>query len=242
LNLAVILDRLGQSAGLLDACSGAGGLGLLCGQNGYWNLAHVLAGVRSTGDVTLNEQGVRILPGGVNLLSRSSSASSLPQDLIDFENELHWLIVDTGAHREEAHQFARSADVALVVTTPEPTAVAEAYAAIKSLSAEGVANITVLVNQADSDEQARMILIRLRHAARAFFGGDISFAGAIPFDPAVGQSVCRRVPLANVEPEAPAVLAIEQVARRLSRIVSRRHVETYVGRLHREAQRKTETT
>ena len=90
----------------------------------------------------------------------------------------------------------------------------------------------MLVNQAESQQQAQQILDRLRHAARTFLGGDIGLAGFIPFDAAVSQSVFRRVPLIDIAPAGPAQQALEQMGQRLTRTVSARRGGRFIERLH----------
>ncbi len=234
LNLAIAFARQGVSAGLLDVSQGTGSLGLLCGQNGYWNFEHVAAGTRDLKDILLTgPHGIQIVPGASHLLTSGELRNSAVRDMATFESQHDWLIVDTGADLSAARCFAAPADCTLIVTTPEPTAVAEAYAAMKLLAAEGASAVSVLVNQADSPQQAQQILDRLRHAARTFLGGDIGLAGFIPFDPAVSQSVFRRVPLIDIAPTGPAQQALEQMGQRLTRTVSARREGSFIERLQR---------
>lgn len=224
LNLAMSLGLAQASVGLLDASPGTGSLSLLCGQNGYWNLDHVAAGIRTLDEVTLSvNPNVTILPGADRLSHFSISAGTW-KSLIEFESRHDWLLIDTGSDLNQATGFATTADATLVVTTPEPTSVAEAYGAVKRLCSRGVTAISVLVNQADSEVQGLQIMDRLRHAAKAFLTSDIGLAGIVPFDSEVSQSVFRRIPLitrgaADVEP-SPARQAMEALASRLMRVVT----------------------
>lgn len=233
LNLAVAFARQGALAGLLDVSQGTGSLGLLCGQNGYWNFEHVAAGTRDLKDIVLTgPRGIQIVPGAGHLLASGEPRPSAVRDMTTFESRHDWLIVDTGTDLSAARRFAAPADCTLIVTTPEPTAVAEAYAAMKILAAAGVSGVSVLVNQADSPQQAQQILDRLRHAARTFLGGDIGLAGFIPFDAAVSQSVFRRVPLIDIAPTGPAQQALELMGQRLTRTVSARRGGSFIESFH----------
>lgn len=220
-NLAATLARQNTAVGMLDISDGTGSLGLLGNQNGYWNLEHVLAGSRSLQEVTLSgSNGTQIIPGSRHLLNTATIRTAAWRELMEFEQRQAWLIADLGFDVGRARSIAAAVNHALLVTTPEPTSVAEAYGTLKSLAAAGVARVSVLINQADSNEQAAQIMDRLRHAARTFLSSDISLAGIIPFDPVVAQAVFRRVPWIEVDPGCPAQLAIEQVAQRLNRTVS----------------------
>lgn len=217
LNLAIAMARQGAAVGLLDASPGAGNLSLLCGQNGYWNLEHVAAGARTLDEITLMAPcGAKIIPGAHHLLQESQPGSMALQAIAKFEHQADWIIVDVGTVAADCQAFAAAADRTLIVTTPEPTSVAGAYAVIKMLAAAGINAVSVLVNQADTPHQAEQVLIRLRHATRAFLGSDIGLAGWVPHDPAVSESVFSRVPFASGRTGGPALLAIEQLEQRLN--------------------------
>ena len=227
LNLAVALARRGDSVCLVDASPGIGHLELLCGQNGYWNLSHVAAGSRCLEDVVLDGlYGVRIVPGASCLLDETDSHAGLLRELAELEQDHDWLIIDA-----VASPFAHAADRVLIVTTPEPTAIAEAYATLKGLSATDGPLASALVNRADSEQQALQILSRLRHAGRSFLRTDFDRAGFIPNDPAVWQSVSARRPLVEIEPTCLAQQALERLAERLARTVTSRNEVGYFQRL-----------
>ncbi|MBS0203558.1 MAG: P-loop NTPase [Planctomycetes bacterium] len=232
LNLAIALAKAGASVGLVDASPGTGSLGILCGQNGYWNLEHVAAGSRTLDDIVLpGPHGIQIVPGGSHLLSATEPGSFLPRELGAFEQRHDWMIIDAGSDIRNNQWFAAPADGTLIVTTPESTAVAETYAAIKSLAATGVPSVSVLVNQAQSTQQAQQILDRLRHAARGFLGTDLGLAGGIPWDAQVGQSVSERIPLSDIQSPGAAWNALKQLGQRLQRTTSTQAANGYVDRL-----------
>lgn len=233
LNLAVALARRGDSVCLVDASSSLGHLELLCGQNGYWNLSHVAAGSRCLEDVVLDgPHGMHLVPGASCLLDETDSLAGLRRELTDLERDHDWLIIDTaGGPPRLASPFAHAADRALIVTTPEPTSIAEAYATLKGLSAAAGPLASALVNRADSEQQALQILERLRHAGRSFLRTDLDRAGFIPNDPAVWQSVASRCPLVDIEPTCPAQQALGRLAERLARTVTTRDETCYFQRL-----------
>jgi flagellar biosynthesis protein FlhG len=133
------------------------------------------------------------------------------------ERDHEFLIIDTGAgiHRS-VRQFIAAAQTAIIVTTPEPTAIADAYATLKALTGgSDLLQPFILVNQADSPDQAREIIARVQQTARTFLHLTVTSAGHIPRDPAVPAAVARRKPLLAENCSTPAGLAIEQLARRV---------------------------
>ena len=135
----------------------------------------------------------------------------------ELERSHDFLIVDTGSgiHRT-VRQFAAAADLLLIVTTPEPTAIADAYATIKAYC--GLADgpqMEVLVNQADSATQARAILSRLQQTSRMFLKADVGSSGHILRDPCVVRSVAARRPFVLESPRSSASKQIRRLAQQL---------------------------
>lgn len=228
LNLAIALRTLGHNVCLLDANLGLGNIDLLCGLNGYWNLAHVITGARTLGEITLaGPGGVHVIPGASGLADVADCPPAAHREILlqleELEQTHDFLIIDTGTGIHRAvRQFVAAADIVLVVTTSEPTSIADAYATIKTLTASReVAEPQVLVNQADSVELAREIICRLQQTARTFLHAPVGSAGIIPRDPALTQAVVRRVPLQIDNPRSPAARAIEQLARRVINLSQR---------------------
>ena len=222
LNLAIALQKMGHTVCLLDANLGLGNIDLLCGLNGYWNLSHVVSGARTVAEIILEGPcGIHVVPGASGLLDAADCSPVAQREILsqldEFERQHDFLIIDTGTgiHRTVRH-FVAAAQTVLVVTTPEPTAIADAYATLKALTAGSeLMQPHILVNQADSPEQAREIIARVQQTARTFLHVTVSSAGLHSRDPAVVQAVVRRKPFAAESTRTPAALAIEQLARRI---------------------------
>ncbi|HTI50270.1 MAG TPA: MinD/ParA family protein [Planctomycetaceae bacterium] len=245
LNLAIALQQLGRSVGLLDANPGLGNIDLLCGLSGYWNLSHVVSGARSIAEITLEgPAGIHVVPGACGLFEATASSLAAQRELFaqleDLERGYEFLMLDagTGLHRN-VRQFVSAADTALVVTTPEPTAIADAYATLKLLTTgPGAAPPHILVNQADSPEQAREIIARVQQTARTFLHVTVASAGFIPRDSAVPESVVLRKPFLVHASRSPAARAVEQLARRVVNLASGDTPATpYFARFRHSAER-----
>lgn len=220
LNLAIALARLDASVCLLDANMGLGNIDLLCGLNGYWNLSHVISGARTLSEIVLDgPAGVHVIPGASGLADMADCPASVQQDLLrqleELEQAHDCLVIDTGTgiHRL-VRQFVSAADIVLVVTTPEPTSIADAYATIKALSAKEPPRIEALVNRAESASQGRAVMERLQQTTRLFLHAELGAAGCVPDDPHVSIAVRQRQPFQVEAPDCPAAKALEQLARR----------------------------
>lgn len=123
------------------------------------------------------------------------------------------LVIDTaaGIGREVALPLVAS-KVVLVVVTPEPTSLADAYALIKVLEQSSPGkDVRVLVNQAADQDEAALTFARLRRVAQAYLRRDLVFAGSVPRDRAVAEAVRSRRPFAG-NPDSSAARALRALA------------------------------
>jgi flagellar biosynthesis protein FlhG len=224
LNLAIALARLGARTCLVDANLGLGNIDLLCGLNGYWNLSHVISGARSVPEIVLaGPEGVNVIPGASGIAELGECPSTVQADVLrqlaEFEEEHNFLVMDTGAGlHHTTSQFLEACDIVLVLTTPEPTSIADAYALIKNVSARDIPRLEVLVNQSDSAPQAHLVTQRIQETARMFLHVEVSAGGFVPKDPSVATAVVRRKPFLIDSPQSSASSAVCQLAMRLKRV------------------------
>lgn len=221
LNLAIALAKSGDRVCLIDANSGLSNIDLLCGLNGYWNLSHVVSGARALSEIILDgPEGIHVVSGAGGLAQLRDCPHEIRRDVLrqttQLEEQHDFLVIDTGAGGQDSgRMLAAAADVALVVTTTEPTSIADAYATVKALSAAPPPNLMVVVNQVESGQQAAAIIDRMRRTAGLFLHTEIAHAGHIPHDRAVIHSVARRIPLLVDAPRSAAAEAVVKLARRL---------------------------
>ncbi|MEX0728734.1 MAG: MinD/ParA family protein [Planctomycetaceae bacterium] len=220
LNLALAIARQGARVCLIDANLGLGNIDLLCGLNGYWNLSHVVIGSRDLSDIILaGPGGIDLIPGASGLADLADCPPAAQQSLLRqmkrLEEDYDFLILDTGTGIHTAvRKFVAAADLVLVVTTPEPTAIADAYATIKAIQDDDYSRLEVLVNQCDAD-YAHRISDRIAQTAKMFLHKTVAAAGSIPYDPVMVSTVLRRKPLMVDSPQSPAAQALTQLARRM---------------------------
>lgn len=219
LNLAIALAQRGRRVVLLDADLGLANLEVLCQLDCPYNLSHVLCGARELSDVLVSgPAGVRILPGAGGISSLADAEPSLRRALLAEFDELEAgsdeLLVDTGSGLHRAvREFIVAADRPILVATPEPTAITDAYAVVKALAADRQRIAwRLVVNQADSPAEAQHVLDRIGTAARRFLGIAVPSAGFVPADPHVPAAVRRRRPVILEYPACPASCAIRHLA------------------------------
>ncbi|MFM9961040.1 MAG: P-loop NTPase [Planctomycetaceae bacterium] len=216
LNVAVAMAQAGARVCLLDANPGLSNIDLLCGLNCYWNFGHVLTGAKSLSEVILKgPAGINILPGASGLLELAAT-QNLSEEIASLETAYDVLIVDAATGlTETARRFAQVADITFLITTPEPTAVADAYATLKAWQGSVTAMPEVLVNRANSAAEAKQILERFRQTVEMFLRCPPPSGGWIAEDAAVAQAVAARRPFVETAPEGAATRDVRAIAKRL---------------------------
>ena len=228
-NLAAQFAKAGKKVVLLDADLGMANADVLCGVELGHNLAHFIARSATLDQVTVETAGGFSLIGGASGLARVADLGEDERQRIvtalgDVEREADVLLIDTGAGiSRNVLSFTRSADHVLVVTTPEPTAITDAYALIKvqtrDLGREALQqrNVSLLVNNARSVSEARLVHDRIAKVSKDFLNVELLDAGHVFSDDAVPLAVRRRKPFVIEQPRSPASVCIARLAQRLER-------------------------
>lgn len=234
-NLAIRLAEAGKSVVLLDADLGLANADVLCNIDLPANLSHVIARRKDLSDVLVRAPGGFSLIGGASGLARMADLTDADRQRIvnamaELEARADVILIDTGAGiSPNVLAFTRAADHVLVVTTPEPTAITDAYAVVKVISRADRAKpfadaaerrISLLVNQCRSVGEARVVHERIAKVARQFLGVSVFDAGFIPADEQVSAAVRRRSPFVLSAPKCPAACAVSQLAIRLEQGVA----------------------
>jgi flagellar biosynthesis protein FlhG len=233
-NLAVQFAAVGKKVVLLDADLGLANADVLCNVDLPANLSHVISRRKDLKDVLFDAPGGFKLIGGASGLARMADLSDDDRErivtaLAELEDQSDIILIDTGAGiSSNVLSFTRAADHVLVVTTPEPTAITDAYAVIKVLSRqyalpeEDHRRISLLVNQVRSPVEGKIVHERIARVARQFLSVPVLDAGYIMDDEQVPLGVRRRLPFMIGSPRSPASLCIAQLAMRLEQGVSNR--------------------
>jgi flagellar biosynthesis protein FlhG len=226
-NLAIKFSAAGKEVVLLDADLGLANADVLCNIDLPHNLSHVIARKKELREVIVKTPGGFGLIGGASGLARMADLSDsdrqrLINALAELESRADVLIIDTGAGiSPNVLAFTRAADHVLVVTTPEPTAITDAYAVIKVLSRDGAERrISLLVNQVTSAGEGRVVHDRIAKVARQFLSVTVFDAGYVLRDEQVPLAVRRRQPFVLGSPRCPASTCISQLAIRLEQGVA----------------------
>ena len=229
-NLAIRLTQMGRRVVLLDADLGTANADVICDVTPGATLAHVVAGRQTLQQAMVEAPGgFQLIPGASGLAQMAALSEFERGRLIEqielMQNEADVILIDTGAGvSPNVLTFALAADELLVVTTPEPTAVTDAYAVIKTVCRQRATNdIRLLVNMAQDGPEGRVVFERIDAVCNRFLHQKLKYAGHVPLDSRVPQAVRRRRPFVLDSPNSPAPGAVGQFAQRLDRHATEPH-------------------
>ena len=220
INLSVAFDRLGLRTLIMDADLGLANIDVLLGLTPKYNMSHVLSGQKRLDEVLVDGPGgVKIMPAssGVQELTRLTDEQKLLflEMLDELETDIDVLLIDTGAGiSDTVLYFNLAAHERIIVVTPEPTSLTDAYALIKVLySKHGERNFRILVNLAANESMGKSIFAKLSKVADHFLDGlSLDYLGTIPHDTSVTKSVLQQRPVLEAFPEAQASKAFMRIA------------------------------
>jgi flagellar biosynthesis protein FlhG len=219
LNTGLALRRRGQRVAILDGDLGLANLNVLLGLSPRFDLRHVVSGERRLSQVILRGPlGVSIIPAasGVAALADldETARRRLLAQLDEIASTVDYLLIDTGAGLSPTVlSLVLAADEAVVVTRPEPTALADAYALMKVVVLqERSYPFHLLVNMVRDAEEARQIHDGLAAILMRFLSYQPGDAGHVVDDPAVARAVVEQVPFVVKVPSSPAAVAVDRLA------------------------------
>ncbi len=221
-NLAIALAKRGLRVLVLDADLGLANIDVILNLTHSANIEHVLSGERSLRDVVIDGPGdIKVLPSssGVERLTHLGEDERLKliSEFEAYESEVDILLIDTGAGiSPNVMYFASAAQAAIVVATPEPTSITDAYAVMKVLSTSyGENRFFLLPNNVSGEKAARKIYQDLTGVAERFLNISIDLLGFVPTDPNISRAVRRRQAFVLAYPDSPASEAIDRLADRV---------------------------
>ncbi|HEX7625037.1 MAG TPA: MinD/ParA family protein [Anaeromyxobacteraceae bacterium] len=221
-NLAVLAARAGRRVLVLDADLGLANADIVLGVAPHYHLGHLLEGSVPLADILAEgPEGVRVLAAstGVQELTQLDDQQKLRlvSALDEIEDRFDLVIIDCGAGiGDNVLFFAGAAQEALLVISPEPTSLTDAYAAVKVLSQQaGVDRFSVVVNPVPTEAHGREVFGTLTRVTDRFLTTRVSFLGHIPRDENLQRALMAQRPVVDLFPRSPSSRALAEIARRL---------------------------
>ncbi len=224
-NMGIAYAQQGKKVILIDGDLGMANVNVLMNIVPQYNLMQVINKQKTMQEIiTDTEFGIKFIAGANGF----SKIANLTVDELDyFAKQFSMLgnadiiIIDTGAGiANNVLQFVAAADEVYVVTTPEPTAITDAYGIIKIITTELVdreTNIKLLVNRVHSADEGKRISERIINIAAQFLNYKVDYIGFVYDDPVVQASVIRQKPFIVVNPTSKPAQCIKHIVGRIEK-------------------------
>ena len=224
-NMAIAYAQLGKKVILIDGDLGMANVNVLLNVVPQYNLMHVINKKKTMKEIILDtEFGIKFIAGANGF---SKIANLNVEELEYFAKQFSTLgnadiiSIDTGAGiANNVLQFVAAADEVYVVTTPEPTAITDAYGIIKIITTEIVdrqVNLKLLVTRVHSADEGRRIADRIITIVGQFLGYKVDYIGFVYDDPAVQASVIRQKPFMIVNPTSKPSSCLKHVVGKIEK-------------------------
>jgi flagellar biosynthesis protein FlhG len=216
-NLAIALGKLGKSVTIIDADLGLANIDVVLGLVPKFTLSHVIRNEKRIRDIIVDgPHGIRIISGGsgvMDLVNMGTEEITRLIESLEFLNEdSDYILIDTGAGlNQSVISFIEAASDVVLVITPDPTSITDAYALIKNIvSVEK--NIKVVVNRVDSNKEGQNVFHKLNSAAKKFLDVELDILGYIYEDNNVKKAVRTQNPFLLEHPNCLASRGVELIA------------------------------
>lgn len=221
-NLGYTFARMGKKVLILDADLGLGNLDILLGLAPKYNLSHVIMGEKSIGDIMVEGPGkMRILPAssGIQELTQLTAEQKVQilNELDKVIDSVDILLIDTAAGiSSNVMDFNVTAQEIIVVVSPEPTAITDAYALMKVLSLKYDEKCCkVIVNLAGTTQQGREVFRQLNLVAERFLDMNVDYLGSVLFDAKMTKGVKQQKLVSDLYPDTHASKCFDELARKI---------------------------
>ncbi len=219
LNLGLYMKSLGKRVIIIDADFGLANIEVLMGAMPKYTLLDVIKGNCGIIEALAEgPEGIKFISGGSGLSQLAdmdeSQVASLIESLSLLDSLADIILIDTGAGiSKQVINFILASKETIIVTTPEPTSITDAYAIIKTMKEKerSLPEINILVNRTDGIKEGTEVYSKLERVCRQFLSIDVKYLGYLPNDPYLVKAVKTQVPVSIAYPASP-------VARRIAKI------------------------
>jgi flagellar biosynthesis protein FlhG len=226
INIALAYAQLGKKVIVMDADLGLANVNVVLGIIPKYNLYHLIRKQRSMRDIIQDTNyGIQIVAGASGFSKIANLSDDERNNFIDELQELssaEVIIIDTSAGvSQNVLAFVEAADDAVIVTTPEPTAITDAYGIIKIIATEidnMHLNLKLVVNRVKSVTEAKRVAERVINIAGQFLNIKVDYLGYVYDDPSVSNAVLKQKPFLILDPNGKASICVKHIVSRLEKI------------------------
>jgi flagellar biosynthesis protein FlhG len=222
LNLSLALAAAGHRVCLFDADLGLANVNIMTGLFPEHGLEEVISGELSLGEIMIKDfQGIDIIPGssGVEKIADLTAAESkrLIRSFLALSSYDYFILDTSAGISSQVLSFCRASHEMILVATPEPTSLTDAYSLLKVLSKNKVPRIKVVINHVKTAVAAKIAYARLKETVHKFLGLKIFPLGIVAQDHNVPISVVSQIPFFMLFPDTEASRCIRSIALKLTK-------------------------
>jgi flagellar biosynthesis protein FlhG len=226
INLALAYAQMGKKVTVMDADLGLANVNVVLGVIPKYNLYHVIRQQKKMKDIIMDTNfGIKIVAGASGFSKIANLSEDERKIFIQELDELanaDIIIIDTGAGvSNNVISFIAAADDVIIVTTPEPTAITDAYGIIKIIATE-IENLDLglklVVNRVGSVIEGKKVANRVISIASNFLNIKVDYLGFVYDDKLVHNAVIKQRPFYSLDPHGKASICIKHIISRLENI------------------------
>lgn len=224
-NMALAYARLGKKVVVMDADLGLANVNIMLNVVPKYNLYDMIRKGKTMKEIMVEtDYGISIVAGALGISQIANLNDEERKHFIEELNSLSFadiIIVDTSAGvSSNVLDFIAAADDAVIVTTPEPTAITDAYGIIKIIATEYDSldmELKLVVNRVKSAHDAKKVADRMTHIAGQFLNLKVDYLGFIYDDPVVSQAVLRQRPFMVIDPRCKASICVQHIVGKMEK-------------------------
>jgi flagellar biosynthesis protein FlhG len=221
-NLAIALKKIDKRVLIIDADLGLSNVEVLLGISPKYNVKDVLEGKKDIFSIVEEGPlGIKFISGGSGIVDLANLDEERLLRLIEcaqlINRSFDIVLIDTGAGiSRNVMEFVMMSDEVIVITTPEPTSITDAYAIIKAIITRDFDHkINLLINRVNGIKEAEEIFFRLNGVVKRFLQREVEYIGYIEENSIVSKSVIKQVPFMISYEKSNISRQVENVAMKL---------------------------
>lgn len=221
-NLAILLAQQGNRVCLFDADANLANVNIMLKLAPEFTLHNVISGQKSLNDITLRKADIDIIPGASGLTDFISLTTEqqqrLQKTMRELKSKYDYLLIDNPAGiNENVLSYINFSDHGIIVITPEPTSLTDAFALVRVLQKRGnKKRLNIIVNNAPNNDYALKIFNRFLAAVKKHIGCQVNYLGFVLTDEKIPSSVSLQNPVVLQFPTAPSVRNYQKISIKLA--------------------------
>jgi flagellar biosynthesis protein FlhG len=224
-NMALAYARLGKKVVVMDADLGLANVNVILNVIPKYNLYHVIRKQKTMKEILVDtDYGISIVPGASGFSQIANMNETERQDFIremETLSNADIIIIDTSAGvSSNVLDFIAAADDAVIITTPEPTAITDAYGIIKIIATEYDSlnmGLKLVVNRVKSYAEAKKVADRMTNIAGQFLNLKVDYLGCVFDDVTVSHAVLRQKPFMVIDPRSKASVNVQHIVGKMEK-------------------------